>query len=86
MMMLRKIIDNCESLVIFQEKLCDGVSFSKVASLQCSDCIFAIKKTHHRFFSENVPQTSCLKKEEKKSFSLRKKLMVDQRLNKAVAL
>ena len=47
MNMLRKIID-CKSLEISKENVCENVS--KVTSLQCSDCNFTIKKTHHRFF------------------------------------
>ena len=31
--------------------------------LQCSDCIFAIKIAHHRYFLEYVPETSCIKKQ-----------------------
>ena len=46
----------------------DGVSFSKVISLQFSDCNFAIKRIHFRFFLENVPKTSCLKKIKKVFF------------------
>ena len=64
MKMLRKIID-CESLESSQENVYDGVSFSKVASLQCSDCNLALKRTHHRFFLKYVPKTSCLKKNKK---------------------
>ena len=79
MEILRKIID-CKSLENSQ-----GVSFIRVISLQFSDCNFAIKRIHHRFFLENVPKTSCLKKI-KKVFFLRKKFIVDQRLNKASAL
>ena len=43
------------------EIVCEGVSFSKVTNLQCSDCNFAIKIAHHRYFLEYVPETSCLK-------------------------
>ena len=59
---LRKIID-CKSLENSQ-----GISFNKVLSLQFSDCNFAIKNIHHRFFSGNVPKTSCLKKIKKVFF------------------
>ena len=59
--MLQKIID-WESLKIFQKNFYNGVSFGKVTSLQFSGCNFTIKRTHHRFFSEYVPKTSCLKK------------------------
>ena len=62
MKVLRKIIDG-KSLEISQQNVYEGVSFSKVTNLQCSDCNFAIKKGHHRFFLENVPNTSCLKKQ-----------------------
>ena len=44
---------DCGSLEISQEIFYDGVSFSKVASLQCSDCNFVIKRTLHRFLFEN---------------------------------
>ena len=84
MEILRKIID-CKSLENSQGNFYGGVSFSRVISLQFSDCNFAIKRIHHRFFLENVPKTSCLKKI-KKVFFLRKKFIVDQRLNKASAL
>ena len=57
----RKIIDG-KSLEISQENVYDGVSFSNVTNLKCSDCNFAIKITHYRYFFENVPNTSCLKK------------------------
>ena len=49
------------SLEIFQENVYDGVSFNKVTNLQCSDCNFAIKITHHRYFFENVPTQAVLK-------------------------
>ena len=61
MKILQKIID-WGSLEISQENFHDGDSFSKAESLQCSDCNFPIKRTHYRFFLENVPKTSCLKK------------------------
>ena len=69
MKMLRKIIDG-KSLEISQENVYEGVSFSKVTNLQCSDCNFAIKIAHHRYFLEYVPKTSCLKKQyfEKKAY------------------
>ena len=76
MKILRKII-HCKSLEISQENFYEGVSFSTVESLQYSDCNFAIKRTHYRFLFENLPKTSCLKK-----LFLRKKSMVNQRLNK----
>ena len=75
MKMLRKIIDG-KSLEISQENVYEGVSFSKVTNLQCSDCNFAIKIAHHRYFLEYVPRTSCL----------RKQSMVDQLLNKVATL
>ena len=62
MKMLRKITDG-KSLEIFREKVYEGVPFSKVTNLQCSDCNFAIKTAHHRYFLEYVPKTSCLKKQ-----------------------
>ena len=56
-MMLEKIT-NYESLGISQENFYyDAVSFCKVTKLQCSDCEVAIKRTHHRFFLENIPKT-----------------------------
>ena len=62
MKMLRKITDD-KSLEISQENVYDGVSFSKVTNLKVSDCNFAIKiNSSHRYFFENVPNTSCLKK------------------------
>ena len=60
MEILRKIID-CKSLENYQGNFYGGVSFSKVISLQFSDCNFAIKRIH-RFFLGNIPKTSCLKK------------------------
>ena len=85
--MLGKITD-WESLESFQEKFHDEVSFSKFKNLKCSDCNFAIKGTHYRFFLEYVPKTSCLKNriKSKKVFFLRKKTMMDQRLNKVAFL
>ena len=70
MKMLRKIIDG-KSLEISRENDYEGVSFSKVTNLQCSDCNFAIKIAHGRYFSEYVPKTSCLKKQyfEKKVYN-----------------
>ena len=80
MEMLQKIIDG-KSLGISKEYVYEGVSFNKVASLQCSDCNFAIKIAHHRYFLEYVPKTSYLRKN-----ILRKKSMVDQLLNKVATL
>ena len=62
MKMLRKIIDG-KSLEISQENVYERVSSSKVTNLQCSDCNFAIKIAHHRYFLEYVQKTSCLKKQ-----------------------
>ena len=56
MKMLRKIIDG-KSLKIFQENVYEGVSFSKVTNLLCSDCNFAIKTAHHKHFLEYVSKT-----------------------------
>ena len=58
--MLRKIIDD-KSLEISQKNVYEGVSFSKVTNLQRSDCNFAIKIAHHRYFLECVLKTSCPK-------------------------
>ena len=46
--------------------------------LQRSDCNLSIKRTHHRLFMEYVPKIN--------KNILRKKSMVDDRLNKVVAL
>ena len=62
MKVIRKTIDG-KSLEISQENVYEGVYFSKVTNLQCSDSSFAIKITHHRYFLEYVPKTSCLKKQ-----------------------
>ena len=62
MKMLRKIIDS-KSLEISQANVYEGVSFSKVTNLQCSDCNFAIRIAHHRYIMEYVLKTSCLKKQ-----------------------
>ena len=59
MEMLWKIIDG-KSLEICWENAYERVSFSKVTNLQCSDCNFAIKIAHHRYFLEYIPKTSCL--------------------------
>ena len=87
MKMLWKIND-CESLEISQENFYDGVSFSKNTNLQCSDCNLAIKRTHHRFFLEYPPKSSCLKKIKKRKSLLceKKESMMDQRLNKIAVL
>ena len=49
MKMLRKINDG-KILEISQENVYEGVSFSKVTNLLCSDCNFAIKIARHRYF------------------------------------
>ena len=67
MEILRKVIDS-NSLENSQGNFFGGVSFSKVISLQFSDFNFAIKKIFHRFFSGNVPKTSCLRKIKKVFF------------------
>ena len=61
--MLRKIID-CESS---EEKLYDGVTFSKLASQQCSKQSLAIKRTHHRFQWEYLTKTNSKNKSLKKN-------------------
>ena len=71
MEILRKIID-CKSLENSQGNFYGGVSFSRVISLQFSDCNFAIKRIHHIFFLGNVPKTSCLKKIKKVLFRERR--------------
>ena len=60
--MLQKIIDG-KSLEVSQENVYEEVSFSKVTSLQCSDCNFAIKIAYHGYFLEYLLKTSCLKKQ-----------------------
>ena len=84
MEIFRKIID-CKSLENSQQNFYDGVSSSKVTSLQFSDWNFTMKRIHHRFILENVRKNSCLKKR-KKIFFLRKKCIMDQRLNKAAGV
>ena len=61
MKMLRKKID-CKNLEIFQENIFDRVCFSKVITLQHSDCNFTTNRLNRIFFLEYVPKTSCLKK------------------------
>ena len=74
--MLRKIIDG-KSVKISQENVYEGVSFTKVTSLQCSDCNFAIKIAHHSTFWNKYRKLAVLKNN-----ILRKKSVVDQLLNK----
>ena len=80
---IKKIID-CKSLENSRGNLNDGVSFSKVINLQFSGCNFAMKRIHHRFFWKMYRKLAV--KKNKKSIFLRKKSIVDQRLNKAAAL
>ena len=80
MKMLRKIFDG-KSLEISQENAYDTVSFNKVTNLQCWERNFAVEITHHRYFFESVPNTSCLK-----NHILRKKSMVDQLPKKVATL
>ena len=61
MKMLRKLI-NCGSLKNLQESLYDRVDFSKVTSLQCTDCNSTIKRLYHRLLPKYVPKTCCLKR------------------------
>ena len=68
---------DCESLRISQENFYDRVSFSKVTNLQCSDCNFAIKRTHHRLFLEYVPKTIYFKKNKKRNCLLFEKKVYD---------
>ena len=66
-------INDCESLEISQENFYDGISFYKNTNLQCSDCNFAIKRTHQGFFLEYLQKTNCLKRiKREKVFFLRK--------------
>ena len=83
MEILKKTID-CKSLENSQGNFFGGVSFSKAISLQFSDCNFAIRRIRHRFFLGNVPKAVFQKNKE--SLFLRKKSIMDQRLNKATAL
>ena len=55
----QKIIDG-KSLEISQGNVYDGASFNKVTNLQCSDCNFAIKIIHYRYFFENLLNSRCL--------------------------
>ena len=66
---------------ISQENAYERVSFSKVTNLQCSDCNFAMKIAHHRYFLDYGQKTSYLKKQ-----YFEKKSMVDHLLNKAATL
>ena len=84
MEILRKTI-HCKSLENSQQNFYDGVSSSKVISLQFSDWNFALKRIHHKLILENIPKTSCLKKKKENLF-LRKKCIMDQRLNKAAGV
>ena len=61
---------DCESLSISQENFYDRVTFNIVSKVQCSDCNFAIKITHCRFFSEQTEnyQNFEKNKKEKKPF------------------
>ena len=63
---LGKII-GCKSLKNSQRNFYDKVSFSKVIR-QFSDSNLAIKRIYYRFFLENLPKTSCLKKIKKYFF------------------
>ena len=65
MKMLRKVNDSA-SLEISQENVYDANSFSKVASLLCSDCSLVIKRTRNRLFMEYVSKSSCLRKNKKR--------------------
>ena len=67
MEILRKIID-WKILENSQGNFYRLVSFSKDLSLQFSDCNFAIKRIHYRFFLGNIPKISCLKKIKKVFF------------------
>ena len=59
----REIID-CKSLENSWGNLNGRVSFSKIIRLQFSDCNFAVKRIHYRFFLGNIPKTSYLKNKE----------------------
>ena len=77
--------NDCKSLENSQENFFDGVSFSKVISLQFSDCNFAIKRINLRLFLEKVLKTSYFLKN-KESLFLRKKSIVGQRLDNPAAM
>ena len=57
--MLRKRID-CKSLENFLKNVSDGVRFSKIASLCCTNCNSSITSIHNRFFSKYVPKNYFL--------------------------
>ena len=56
------LTNDCKGFRISQENVYDWVSLNKVIILQCPDCNFAIEITHYRYFFEDEPNTSCLKK------------------------
>ena len=58
-----RVID-CGSFENSQAKIYNGVYFNKAANLsvQCTDCNSTINRLYHKFFSQNVPKTSCLNK------------------------
>ena len=76
MKMLRKIIDG-KSLEISQKNVYEGISFSKVTNLQCSDCNFAIKIAYHRYYRKLAVLKNNIS---------RKKSMVDELLHKIITM
>ena len=60
-----------------QKRISDGVYFSKITSLHCTECDSTIYRLYRIYFSDYVPEISCIKKN-----ILRKESMVYQRLNK----
>ena len=57
--MLQKITYG-ESLEISQDNVYDGVCFSKVTNLQCTDYNSTIKRIHRKFFFNYIPKTTVL--------------------------
>ena len=60
-----------------QKRISDGVYFSEITSLHCTECDSTIYQLYRIYFLEHVPEISCLKKN-----ILRNKSIVYHRLNK----
>ena len=78
--MLRKIIDG-RSLEISQENVYEGVPFSKVTNIQCSDATLLLRQLITDTFWNMYPKLAILKNK-----ILRKKSMTDKLLNKVATL
>ena len=50
-----------QSLEISLENVHNGVYFTRVTKLQCTDCNCTVKRLRHRFSLKYVPKISCLK-------------------------